>query len=85
MRLQKEQDKKDKDEKEKEENKRTNKLVAILISVFFVITIIVLILGFIKYRQIKDKNKDLEQKVNEISFSSDDIYKDEEESRITFV
>ena len=82
---QKEQDKKDKDEKEKEENKRTNKLVAILISVFFVITIIVLILGFIKYRQIKDKNKDLEQKVNEISFSSDDIYKDEEESRVTFV
>ena len=43
------------------------------------------IIGFIKYRKMKDKNKDLEQKVNKISFSADNIPKDEDESSVFFV
>ena len=83
-----EKEKKDKEKKEKEkkeENKKKNKFVGLIISIFFVVTIIVVIIGFIKYRKMKDKNKDLEQKVNKISYSKEDIPKDEDETSVIFV
>ena len=71
----------------KNKDKKWVKLIAVIIGIVFAIIIIIAaIVCIVKYRKMSEKNRTLEQRVNEISFSSDALREEEEEgSRITFV
>ena len=66
-----------------DENKKIYKLIIIISTISLVIIIIIIILA-ISYRKILNKNKDLEKRVNQISFADENSTKDEE-NNITFV
>ena len=72
---------------EKEEKDDNNKLTLILVIIgLFIFIVVILIIFFVIYRNIKQKNKNLEEKVNTISFSKekeeDEEIKEIEESFI---
>ena len=76
----------DRSNPDNDDHEKRDRIIGLIFAIVFVLIIIAAIICIVKYRKMVKKNKTLEQRVNEISFSSEGLKEEEDEGgRITFV